>query len=89
MNIGAVQAASAISQRGTTAIKCSEDACSCDGVAHGAFNFFVGEKTYNYKKTPIGEADAARESRLRVKRKARQRALVYLCAISRALLSGN
>lgn len=38
----------------------------------------VGEKTYNYKKTPIGEADAARESRLRVKRKARQRALVYL-----------
>ena len=38
----------------------------------------VGEKTYNYKKTPDGEAADARESRLRVKRRARQRALVYL-----------
>lgn len=37
----------------------------------------VGEKTYNYKKTPLGEAAEARESRLRVKRKARQRALTY------------
>ena len=35
VTIGVLQAASAISQRGTTAIKCSEDACSCDGVAHG------------------------------------------------------